>query len=126
MSDDRDEIYLGCILDSVHLVSVHLSMLGEGQVWYRHPTVREAILRAMHIMAESCQKLSAETKAMMPEVDWRRVSNFRNVLVHDYAGGIDFTLVGKVMDAPMLQLQEVAARAYKVKYRKDYIVMQEN
>ena len=41
----------------------------------------------------STQRLSDEVKAQAPEVDWRALSGFRNVLVHDYLGGIDLERV---------------------------------
>jgi uncharacterized protein with HEPN domain len=37
-------------------------------------------------MAESTQHLSEDLKANYPEVEWRALGGFRNVLVHDYLG----------------------------------------
>ncbi len=43
-------------------------------------------------MAESTQHLSDHLKNQYPAIDWRALSGFRNVLVHDYLG-IDIELV---------------------------------
>jgi len=61
-------------------------------------------------MAESTQRLSEDLKAKAPEVDWRALSGFRNVLVHDYLGGIDrllyrFTLFPHSLKIPQGLLQ---------------------
>ena len=45
-----------------------------------------AVIRALQILAESTQRLSPELKEKYPEVDWRGIAGFRNVLVHDYFG----------------------------------------
>lgn len=55
--------------------------------------VQDAVLRRLQTMAESTQRLSDLCKAQAPEVDWRALSGFRNVLVHDYLGGIDLERV---------------------------------
>ena len=55
--------------------------------------VQDAVLWRLQTMAESTQRLSDGLKAQAPEVDWRALSGFRNVLVHDYLGGIDLERV---------------------------------
>jgi hypothetical protein len=37
-------------------------------------------------MTESTQRLSDALKAAHPDVEWRRIIAFRNILVHDYLG----------------------------------------
>ncbi|GBF52998.1 nucleotidyltransferase [Microcystis sp. 0824] len=51
--------------------------------------ISDAIIRRLQTLAESTQRLSEELKANIPDVDWRNISGFRNILVHDYLGGID-------------------------------------
>lgn len=50
--------------------------------------IRDAVLRRLQTMAESTQRLSDELK-QAPQIDWRALSGFRNILVHDYLNGID-------------------------------------
>jgi uncharacterized protein with HEPN domain len=50
------------------------------------------------MMAESSQRLSKELKAKAPDVDWRALSGFRNVLVHDDLGGIDLEQVWSAVE----------------------------
>jgi uncharacterized protein with HEPN domain len=47
----------------------------------------------MRLKAEGEFASSEELKAKAPEVDWRALAGFRNVLVHDYLGGIDLEQV---------------------------------
>lgn len=50
------------------------------------PMIQDAVLRNLQIMAESTQRLSEEFKNTHPDVDWRKISGLRNILVHDYLG----------------------------------------
>ncbi|MEB3885690.1 HepT-like ribonuclease domain-containing protein [Lyngbya sp. CCY1209] len=62
---------------------------GEDREIFLHNTlVQDAVLRRLQTMAESTQRLSEELKAEATEVDWRALSGFRNVLVHDYLNGM--------------------------------------
>ena len=47
---------------------------------------QDAIVRNLQTLAESTQRLSEKTKLSKPEVDWRAIAGFRNVVVHDYLG----------------------------------------
>jgi uncharacterized protein with HEPN domain len=48
--------------------------------------IQDAVLRNLQTLAESTQRISDPMKALHPEVDWRAIAGFRNVLVHDYLG----------------------------------------
>jgi uncharacterized protein with HEPN domain len=45
-----------------------------------------ARLRNLHTLAESTQRISKHLKDEHPQMDWRIISAFRNVVVHDYLG----------------------------------------
>ena len=48
--------------------------------------IQDAVVRNLQIMSESTQRLSDDPKDDHPEIDWFKISGFRNVLVHDYLG----------------------------------------
>ena len=43
-------------------------------------------MRNLHTLAESTQRISTPLKDKYPQIDWRTISAFRNVVVHDYLG----------------------------------------
>lgn len=57
---------------------------------------QDAVLRNLHTMTETTQRLSDDLKSAHQEVDWAKLAAFRNVLVHDYLG-IDLELVWTVV-----------------------------
>ena len=48
--------------------------------------VRDAVIRNLQTLTESSQRLSDAIKAREPQVPWRELAGFRNVLVHGYLG----------------------------------------
>ena len=57
---------------------------------------KDAVLRNLHTMTETTQRLSDDLKSSHPEIEWTTLAAFRNVLVHDYLG-IDIELVWTVI-----------------------------
>jgi len=53
------------------------------------------VLRNLQTMAESSRRLSPALKIAHPEIDWQGISDFRNVLVHDYLG-LNLSLAWKI------------------------------
>ncbi|HEX8829651.1 MAG TPA: DUF86 domain-containing protein [Longimicrobium sp.] len=58
-------------------------------------------------MAESTQRLSHAVKAAHPAVEWRAISGFRNVIVHNYLG-IDLEEIWKIVQQDVPTLKEAA------------------
>ena len=48
--------------------------------------IQGAVLHNLQTMAQSIMQLPDALKATHPDVDWRGLVGFRNVLVHDYLG----------------------------------------
>lgn len=97
-----DSVYLRHILEATRRVEENTSA-GFAAFMASH-TLQDAVLRNLQTMAESTQRLSDASKAAHPEVDWRALSGFRNVLVHNYLG-IDLEQIWVVVtrDVPHLR-----------------------
>jgi uncharacterized protein with HEPN domain len=65
---------------------------------------QDAVLRNLHTLSEFTQHLSPAMKASHPEVDWRGISGFRNILVHDYLG-VNLVRVWEVVDRDLPDLK---------------------
>lgn len=55
------------------------------------------VVRNLQTLAESTQRLSETLKASYPNTDWRAISGFRNVLVHNYLG-LDLERIWEVIE----------------------------
>ena len=48
--------------------------------------IQDAVIRNLQILAESSQRICNDTKTAHPEIEWRDLVAFRNILVHDHLG----------------------------------------
>lgn len=102
MKDDR--LYLIHIAECIGRIEEYVR--GGRDAFMASTLVQDAVLRNLQTLAESSQRLSDDLKARHPDIDWRRIAGFRNVLVHDYLG-VDTGLVWKIVenDLPPLKVR---------------------
>jgi uncharacterized protein with HEPN domain len=67
--------------------------------------VQDAVIRNLQTLAESSQRLSSEIKGTQPQIPWRELSGFRNVIVHGYLG-VDLGAVWLVVEQDLPALGE--------------------
>ena len=105
MKDDR--LYLVHIGECIQRIERYTA---SGQAAFQTDTqIQDAVLRNLHTLTESTQRISDSLKAAHPEVAWREIAQFRNVVVHNYLG-IDLARVWDIVqnDLPSLR-RSVAA-----------------
>lgn len=84
MSANRDSLYLIHIRECLERVADYTS--GGHDEFMQDTKTQDAVLRNLQIMGESTQRLSESLKAANPQVMWRDLAAFRNILVHNYLG----------------------------------------
>jgi uncharacterized protein with HEPN domain len=99
-----DVLYLADIAERVRRVRVSAQ---EGRdKFFASQEKQDAILHNLQLLGESVRRISEELRGHYPEVPWRDIAAFRNVVVHDYLG-IDLDLVWQIVveRVPELELQ---------------------
>lgn len=71
--------------------------------------VQDAVIRNLQTLTESSQRLSDDIRATEPQVPWRELAGFRNVIVHGYLG-IDLAAVWLVVEQDLPPLAAALAR----------------
>jgi uncharacterized protein with HEPN domain len=66
----------------------------------------DATLRNLQTLSEATQLLPDELKRKHPEIPWREISGFRNILVHNYLGDIDPVTVTSVVNKHLQPLKD--------------------
>jgi uncharacterized protein with HEPN domain len=97
-----DSIYLKHILDSIRRIEED-TREGREKFLAAH-TLQDAVLRNLQTLSESVKRLSDPLKASRPEIEWRRITAFRNILVHDYLG-IDLDRIWRIVQSDVPQLK---------------------
>lgn len=103
---DREHIedMLGCI------ARIREYTKGERAVFDGSSLVQDGVRRNLQTLTESTQRLSEESKAGEPGIDWRRMAGMRNILVHAYLGGIDAETVWAVIERELPGLEAALKR----------------
>ncbi len=73
---------------------------------------QHAALYDLVIIGETLDKVSAEVKSAAPNVEWRKISNLRNILVHGY-WQVDLEIIADViqnrLDPLVIELDKLIA-----------------
>lgn len=63
----------------------------------------DAVIRNFEIIGEAASKLSPELRQTHTQIPWRRITGYRNRLIHEYFG-VDLQIVWKVVENELPQL----------------------
>ncbi len=102
-----DKILLIHILECLARIREYTD--GNRNHFFESRLVQDAVIRNLQTLAESTQRLSDAVKAKRPEIPWRSVAGFRNVLVHGYLG-LDVEAVWTVVDNDLGPLEEAVTK----------------
>ena len=104
MKDDR--LYLIHITECIERIE-HYTAPGR-DAFVADTMIQDAVLRNLHTLSESTQRLSDSLKDQHYEVDWASIAAFRNVIVHDYLG-IDLSRIWDVLERDLPVLRRAVA-----------------
>jgi uncharacterized protein with HEPN domain len=92
------------ILESARLIASYVD--GVTEAAFRSDSEKQdAVVRRIEIIGEATAHLSEETRAVIPELPFRKMRGMRNIVAHDYAR-VD---VGIVWEVATIHLPEVCA-----------------
>ena len=112
-----DWVYLRHILDRIRRIEED-TVEGRERFMASH-TLQDAVLRSLQVMAESTQRLSATAKATQPQIEWREIAAFRNILVHDYLG-IDLETVWDITQKNIPELKHAVEQMLRASQTDDH------
>lgn len=106
MKDDM--IYLEHILKQIEKIQFSTSI--KRKEFLDDIDVQDATMRRLEIIGEAAKNISSSIKKKYPQVEWRKISGARDVLIHAYFS-VDLDLVWDIVkkDLPKLkkQLKEI-------------------
>ena len=103
MGVQADHVYINHMLECIARVFEYCE--GGEAIFKQSRLIQDAVIRNLQTMAESSQRLSEAAKALAPDVPWRAITGFRNIIVHDYLG-TDLDMVWQVVATDLPGLRE--------------------
>lgn len=80
--DDRD--FLQDILDCIQRIETYIAP-GYDE-FLASQLIQDAVQRNFEVIGEATKRLSPDLRSQYPEVPWKQIAGFRDVIIHDYMG----------------------------------------
>jgi uncharacterized protein with HEPN domain len=88
---EKDRAYINDILNYSEMIATRVNG-NDVEEYLADENLHFATERLVTIVGEAAARVSSESRALLPQVPWRRLSDVRNKLMHDY-GRVDKRLI---------------------------------
>lgn len=104
-----DKPYLKHILDAIESIEKYTADVKRSDFLDKDndPKTKDAVIRQFEIIGEATGRLSDKIKNSHPNLPWKRISDMRNKLIHEYFG-VDMAVVWKTIETDLPILKKVA------------------
>ena len=108
MKDSR--VYLVHIRDCINRIEAYTV---DGEIaFFSDPKTQDAVIRNLQTLCESTQQMPDAWKTIRPEIDWRTIGDFCNVLAHQYLD-IDLDIVWNVVKNYLPDLKQAVEAIFQ-------------
>lgn len=87
--------YLNDILNSIRKIENYTENLSY-ENFVNDELIQDGVVRNLEIIGEAVKNLPKEIKNKIPEIEWKKISGMRDILIHEYFG-IDFEILWEIV-----------------------------
>lgn len=106
MNSKDNAIYIDHMLDCILRIDEYIV---SKEQFYSSRLVQDAVVRNLQVMSESSQRLADDIMQLYPEILWKQISGFRNILVDDYMG-VDLDMIWSVVAQELPKLHQALSK----------------
>ena len=93
--------YFHDILECIARIRAYTSVGKEA--FMTNTMIQDAVIRNFEIIGEAVKKISRSFRKQHPEIDWRAIAGFRDILIHNY-GSVDVREVWMTVERDLPKL----------------------
>ena|SRR5437016_7197802 len=112
-----EELYLRDIVEACDAIEMFIGGLPKDIV-LGTDLILSAVVRKFEIIGEACSKLPSELRDEHPEIDWRAIIGFRNILAHQYFSS-NLDIIWEAASQRVGPLKEHVEAILRFKYPKE-------
>lgn len=98
------ELYIEDILNAIKKIKRYTHKISFKNFCKDEKTV-DAVIRNFEVIGEAVRQLSPDIKSKHPEIEWKVMINFRNVIIHEYFG-IDLEIMWDIIETKLNILEK--------------------
>ena len=101
-------LYLDDILEAITQIRTYMADQSE-EAFAGDRKTQDAVIRNLEIIGEAAGSIPDQIKKSEPEIDWRKITGLRNILIHEYFG-INLPIIWDVVHTKLGPLETVCRR----------------
>jgi uncharacterized protein with HEPN domain len=108
MNDEQEDLILiAYILDSINkILEISTKDPDFKSKLDSNWVIHDAIVHRLQTLSESTQRLSNKVKNFAPDIPWKSIAGFRNILLHQYLGDLDPEILWHVITHELPRLHK--------------------
>ncbi len=104
MSKRNEQLLIADILQAINKIERYLANMSYETFLTDEKTI-DAVVRNFEIIGEAANQIPQTFVEQHPEIPWRDLSDFRNVLIHAYFG-VDLQMVWQIVELDLNTLKK--------------------
>ena len=110
MSEREMNLYISDIIEAIEAIEDYVADI-DFEKFVSDRKTYAATIRELEIIGEASVQLSENFKSLHPEIPWRLMKDFRNVLSHHYFG-VNFEIVWDVVQQKLPKIKKQVAHIH--------------
>lgn len=106
------KLYLDDILEAIEKITSYCGKMDLSDFSLDNKTV-DAVVRNLEIIGEAANKIPEDIKTRVQGIEWRKITQMRNVLIHEYYG-ITIEIVWDVVQTKLEPLRAACEKLLKL------------
>jgi len=107
------KLYLDDILEAAKRIEKYTKGLSLEKL-KKDTLVLDGVVRNLEIIGEAAKNIPSQTREKYPEIEWKKIAGFRDILAHEYFG-IDLEVVWDIVKNKLPTLKTQVNRILKSK-----------